>query len=148
MEVVNVKHYNKKPCYDCPFRTDIPKYQTTDDVRRNLEQIHNPLGLQVCHHTATSLGKEGPDYACAGALILVQKTGLKKLWVDQNGPLELDLTAAVYDNLYEFFAQSACPNQSFKTRFTAWIECQPEATRPELYKKLDEILEQHRHSNQ
>ena len=143
IEAVNVKHYNKKPCHDCPFRKDIPKYQTTDDTRRNLEQIYNPFGLPVCHHTATSLGKEGPEHACAGALILVQKTGLKKLWVDRNGPLELELTADIYDDLYEFATTSACPNQSFKARFAAWIECQPEHTRPEWRKKLKEIIERH-----
>ena len=69
----------KKPCANCPFRTDIAPYLTKGRVR----EIDQALvrGTFACHKT-TGVEKDGEITVdssemqhCAGALILLEKTG-------------------------------------------------------------------------
>lgn len=64
----------KKPCLNCPFRTDIKPYLTEGRV---LEIEHELVENQkhfICHKTLPKFGaRNGREQHCAGALIILEK---------------------------------------------------------------------------
>lgn len=132
--------YCKKSCHDCPFRTDTPKYMGVEDVQNNIMYVINPEMVPVCHHTSTELGRTGPEKGCAGALLFIEKLGLKKPQVEGWKPLKLNTTVPVYENLDDFAINSAARDQSWEARMEAWIECQPAHKRAEERVKLERVL--------
>lgn len=68
----------KRPCKDCPFRTDITFYLWTKRVEEICDSITEGDGTFACHKT-TSINDEGETAVtsssqhCAGALIMLEK---------------------------------------------------------------------------
>jgi hypothetical protein len=62
-----------RPCYDCPFRSDLPVYQTPHDCEMNIAVTtvyHNPT---ICHH---SVHKCSNPVQCAGSLAFLENCGV------------------------------------------------------------------------
>lgn len=102
----------KKPCVTCPFRSDKKFFFSRGRVR----EIQKSLELYTfnCHKTVDYDDCKPVSYQeshCAGALILLEKTGRPSLlmrlaqkfgWYD---PTKLDMKASVYES-FEEMAQS------------------------------------------
>lgn len=107
----------RRPCANCPFRSDVPGYLT----RARVESLEEALEHDtfICHKTvdyeALDEAQEGEgehdapypggdrDQHCAGALILQEKLGRPSTMaqiaerLDLYDPTKLDLTAPVYN---------------------------------------------------
>jgi len=97
------------PCDNCPFRTDIPGYLSSDRV----EEIATNDGEFPCHKTTNhddDTGERvssGKEVMCAGFLIFREKTsGPNQMMriaerLRLYDPEGLDMEAPVYDSLEE-----------------------------------------------
>lgn len=65
----------KKPCSDCPLRSDIESYLTKKRAKQIVFEVFNRDRTFTCHKYAKSLGHEGEEQHCAGMLILQEKNG-------------------------------------------------------------------------
>lgn len=118
----------KKPCHDCPFRTDILRYQSKSDVVNNIRGLLDPFIVAHCHHTERQpLSKK---VACAGFLTTLRSIG------NQHDPRlhyypKLNHNIPCYESL-EDFLDSACPTQTVQFRIAAWTLNQPLSKRKRL----------------
>lgn len=71
----------KRPCANCPFRTDIPAFLTKGRARQIMDGLVHEQGTFVCHKT-TVHDEESDDGEmlavrksehCAGAMILLER---------------------------------------------------------------------------
>lgn len=101
------------PCPQCPFRTDIPPYLYPARVRQiEASLVH---GVFPCHKTTdwgdgddgdgdTEYVPTGEERHCAGALILLEKTGRPSQWMRISGRLgdydrrKLNMAAPVFNS--------------------------------------------------
>lgn len=103
--------YNlKKPCGDCPFRTDVVPYLT----RARAEEISTSIlgdDSFSCHKTSTLKGKtnSGSDVQhCAGAMIIMEKMekpnqGMRIMErIGMYDSRQLDMKSPVFNDFYEF----------------------------------------------
>lgn len=105
----------KRPCDDCPFRTDAKRH---DGVIKDLPTLHGRLerGLfaHTCHKTDPRSDGPNPKYKgpvqhCAGALILCRNDKDYKLQHPQIDaalagkfdPTELDMESPVFKSFHE-----------------------------------------------
>ena len=70
----------KKPCYDCPFRSDYPSYMTPIQVFNNVAATGNQEGLALCHHGGKHYDR-APARVCAGFLLFVHRNRLSNSWL-------------------------------------------------------------------
>jgi hypothetical protein len=100
------------PCSNCPFRTDIPPFLRPGrvaEIRRGLVRGEFP-----CHKTVEHNGDGEPDTSrsvhCAGALILLEKTGKSSQMMriaerlGMYDRLKLDMKAPVFNSFREMEA--------------------------------------------
>lgn len=98
-----------KPCTNCPFRSDVVPYLTEERVR----EIQGSLDTATfdCHKTLQredsdedGYNRKGCEAHCAGALILLEKSGKPSRMMQIGGRLglydhsRLDMTAPVFDS--------------------------------------------------
>jgi len=131
----------KMPCHDCPFRTDIPKYQSLLDVAFNTAALlGSHMALTHCHHSAR---KGSEPVACAGFLTAVAPIRRQVEIFPNPNPQRLKFDPnhdiPVYTSI-EAFLQSACPDQSELGRRIAWLLCQPRHKRTAGLRKLMENM--------
>jgi hypothetical protein len=134
----------KRPCHDCPFRTDILRYQSYADVASNITSLLNARGITACHQTTTYNGDhvavEVPGkqpHACAGFLTMVSY--VTPLYAGYR-LIEYEFDPAhhnvpIYPSI-EAFLHSPCPDQSPDARRLAWLQNQPKGKRDRLIKQL------------
>lgn len=126
----------RRPCHDCPFRSDIVAYQSRDDVTRNLEALLRPERVAVCHQTSKALTGREQEKACAGFLLMCQALGLPNRWLESN-PDEMPRAGTpTHASLKDFFYNSACADQSAFGRFLAWLLNQPKTKRAKIEDEL------------
>lgn len=97
-----------RPCSKCPFRTDVPGYLR----RGRAAEIAGALDRSTfsCHETVHALGapKSKPEQHCAGALIMMEREGVRGQMVRIAGrlglydPSKLDTGAPVHASREEF----------------------------------------------
>lgn len=98
----------KKPCANCPFRKDIPFFLSKARATDIVNAVTKEDKTFSCHKTVT-YGDDGEsvftpkEQHCAGALILVAKTGAANSMLqiaERFGiydPAKIDMDAPVYD---------------------------------------------------
>lgn len=108
----------KRPCKNCPFRSDIPKYLREERVQEIADSLYDGAEFP-CHETTEHV--EGPDgweeriavptsAFCAGALITMEKEGYSNQMVrigERLGMFNVDdliMDSPVYDSLEEWVA--------------------------------------------
>lgn len=114
-----------RACHDCPFRADIAPYQSAEDVLRNFRFVTNPAGDAVCHHSAHP-GR--PLRICAGYVASVRQwmppffnvRAVAHGWFDR-----VRKDVPVFPTLFDFLRRAACPDQSHRGRYDAWLKLQP-----------------------
>lgn len=91
----------KKPCDNCPFRSDKPFPLAEGRVEEILGG-----GSFPCHKTTTEGGTDGKNQkACAGLMILLEKEGQPNQMMRISERLgfydhtKLDMDAPIYDNI-------------------------------------------------
>ncbi len=75
----------KRPCKDCPWRTDVPRYLSPERYKEIAEHLLDRGENFVCHKTVdySAADEENGDFAhsltgsrtCAGAMIWMQHQG-------------------------------------------------------------------------
>lgn len=104
----------KKPCRDCPFRSDIAGYLTKARVHEIIESISRGQKTFSCHKTNDTSGSETVETRnsqhCAGAMIFLEKNGApnqmmriaERLGMYDHTKLHMD--APVFDNASDMIA--------------------------------------------
>jgi len=107
----------KKPCSNCPFRTDVTPYLRVGRVQEMEAELIGQQRSFTCHKT-TVAGEDDEDGSsnmvdgpnaqhCAGAMILLEKSNAPNQMMriaERLGlykPSELDMDAPVYDSFRE-----------------------------------------------
>lgn len=99
----------KRPCKDCPFRTDVIPYLRPSRAREITDSLIRQQGTFSCHKTNDFGGDDGEAIEtsktqhCAGATIMLEKLGrpnqlmriAERLGVYDRK--KLDMAAPVYD---------------------------------------------------
>jgi hypothetical protein len=114
----------RRPCENCPFRTDVPGYLRRERAQEIAEALANGSEF-ACHQTTVSdeeVGGDGservatPDSAfCAGALITMERSGQANQIMrvaERLGLYEhekLDMYAPVHASLYAFVEPGVRP---------------------------------------
>lgn len=100
----------RRPCPKCPFRTDCMEGWLS---RGRAAEIAHSLTVEqapfACHETTEATGSTGPERHCAGALLVLDRSGeppgqLARI-AERTGvfkPDELDTDAPVFDSLHAF----------------------------------------------
>lgn len=95
-----------RPCAHCPFRRDIAPYISAGKAQSIIESLQAGQSF-VCHETICCVNPTRRLH-CAGALIIMQKSGVANTWVQLCQRLgfddleKLDMDAPVYASLDEF----------------------------------------------
>lgn len=121
-----------RPCYDCPFRSDIPGYSTVEDVRRNSEELRSITGIAACHHSIFISPQRGNRHsdkkqvACVGFLTVVSNTfpANYNCWLATH-EFNPEHGIPCYRSLAEYRAGATCSDQSDDGRLAAWLISQP-----------------------
>lgn len=117
----------KRPCYDCPFRTDIKSYMSAGLVAMNTAELQAKDGITSCHHSAKQVknGNRTRTVACAGFLTVVAnaRPPLSNYWLESH---EFDTNHGVpcFESIGEFY-KAVCSIDTLAGRTLAWLECQP-----------------------
>jgi hypothetical protein len=100
----------KRPCANCPFRTDIPPFLRPARAKEILDVLIQQQGTFACHKTVDYSGEDGAarrsdsEKHCAGATILLEKIGRPNQLMRiaerlrMYDPKQLDMSAAVFDS--------------------------------------------------
>jgi hypothetical protein len=102
----------KRPCANCPFRSDRATFLTKGRAREIAFDMTERQGTFSCHKT-NEFGDEQAvetedSQHCAGALIILEKMERPNQWMrigERIGiydPKQLDMTAPVFNNLEEW----------------------------------------------
>ena len=110
MDAVKRAFALKKPCKDCPFRSDIIPFLSKDRVT-NIEDNLVKQGLNFSCHKTVDYGGDEPDSSkstnCAGAMILltkINKTTQSMQFAERMGLHDfstLDMDAPVFNTFEE-----------------------------------------------
>lgn len=107
-------------------------------MERNLKFLLDPWGLALCHWTARSEGRKGPERVCAGFLLTLERLGLFNYWAPKyRSAPRLDCPVPTYPSLAEFTLGAPAQAQSgLWSRWWAWLENQPAHRRVLLLQEL------------
>ena len=112
-----MKYDLKRPCADCPFRSDIRAYLHPDRAREIGEGLLYHNYSFSCHKTTTSVGKDNHDknaQHCAGALIFCEKNERPHQMMriaERIGMYDykkLDMESPMFDTLDDFIDAQDC----------------------------------------
>lgn len=98
----------KKPCSNCPFRTDTQPYISEARAKQIAHGLIEKDAAFVCHKTLHRDGFKGPQQHCAGALIILDNMKMPNQMMRiafrlrQFKPSELDKSSPVFKNLRAF----------------------------------------------
>ena len=99
----------KRPCANCPFRTDVTPYLNRARVMELKRELVIGDKTFTCHKTSHKLGasEDQKEEHCAGALILLEKLNSPNQMMRIAGRLgyykykELDLNSPVFNSFEE-----------------------------------------------
>lgn len=109
-----MKYDLKKPCGNCPFRTDcLPGWLGEESAERIATAITDLQQTFSCHKTDRGANKEETTQHCGGALIMLEKMGQPNQMMRIAERLgfydrsKLDMNAPVFDDTQEFIDHHA-----------------------------------------
>lgn len=108
----------KRPCGDCPFRSDKLPFLSRGRAQEIAESLHDDASFH-CHQTLNYDNEEGSpeindkSIHCAGALIIMEREGAANQMMRIGGrlglyrPEDLDMDSPVYGSLDEWAEKHA-----------------------------------------
>lgn len=117
--------YCRRPCFNCPFRSDIQPYQTAKDVENNIRFLFGGPGVAaLCHNTIAEYSPNNNQLVCAGFLLMRKKLQLSP--PDRaRYPSRLRYDVPVFDSVVSFVMGGLCQEKTFSGRWKAWMSSQP-----------------------
>lgn len=97
----------KKPCKNCPFRTDVIPYLSNERAEEIGMALMNDNTFS-CHKYTNSLGHEGEEEHCAGAMIMLEHCDKPNQWMRISERLgmydrrKLDMDQPVFKKISSF----------------------------------------------